>query len=596
MELEWSKKKLLELVKKAYDGEVMLPDFQRNFVWARNNIEELICSLLERMFIGTFLIQRVNPSNVPFKVIPIEGADKINNDFKQKPEIIVLDGQQRLTSLFYALYSPDIPLRNTTNPYAFFIDLQKLSTDNVEDAVFSWSKQWREYKSLLRNAGDYELAALKEERLLPLTFLANESDFWKLWYREFRNLFDEDEAQKIENYLKNIVDYQIYVLSIPLTERPENIAILFERINRTGIKLSIFDLLTARLYKFINLRTEWENAFSEKHWLKQLASNDIKNTKIPYYIIQGIALSKGMSIKARDIIKIDSKTLNKATWKEAVEILENKILSRLFDVSEYGIADPKWLSYPSMISIWLGLFIKAEKGEIDIDINKINKWYWSVIFTERYSGSVETKQTKDFKDLVAWLTDSDKLPEAVIDMKSKLKTMTIDTNYAGSSIYKGVFNLLFRRGAWDFYEKDKIKFSAKDLEDHHIFPRGFLKSKNVRVEWDIVLNRTLILSSTNRKIRGKAPARYIAEMVKIHGGEEEVRRILEKHFIDEEMFEILKSVNESSPPDEIEEKFERFIDLRENLIKSEIQKLVEGDTTATEPSAALSTLPLWSRS
>jgi len=410
---------------------------------------------------------------------------------------------------------------------------------------------------------------------LPLTFLADESNFWKLWYGEFRNLFDEDEAQKIENYLKNIIDYQVHVLSIPLTEKPEDIAILFERINRTGIKLSIFDLLTARLYKFINLRMEWENTFNEKYWLKQIASNDIKNTKIPYYIIQGLALSEGMSIKARDIIKIDSITLNKTTWKKAVEILENKILSRLFDVSEYGIADYRWLSYPSMISIWLGLFIKAERGEIDIDVNKINKWYWSVIFTERYSGSTETKQTKDFKDVVGWLTDANKPPEAVTDMRSKLDIMKIDTKYPGSSIYKGVLNLLFRRGAWDFYEKDKIKFSVKDLEDHHIFPRKFLESKNVKVEKDVVLNRTLILSSTNRKISRKAPAIYIEEMIRIHGSEEEVKRILEKHFINEEMFEILKSVKESSTPDEIKEKFERFITLRENLIKDEIRKLVE---------------------
>ncbi len=575
MELEWSKKKLLELVRKAYHGEVMLPDFQRNFVWARNDIEELICSLLERMFIGTFLIQRVNPADVPFKVIPIEGAHKINGNFTPKPEIIVLDGQQRLTSLFYTLYSPDIPLKNTTNPYAFFIDLQELTIDNIEDAVFSWSKQWREYKSLIDGTGSYRLSELKKEKILPLTFLADESNFWKLWYGEFRNLFDEDEAQKIENYLKNIIDYQVHVLSIPLTEKPEDIAILFERINRTGVKLSIFDLLTARLYKFINLRTEWENAFNEKYWLKQIASNDIKNTKIPYYIIQGLALSEGMSIKARDIIKIDSTTLNKTTWKKAVEILENKILSRLFDVSEYGIADYKWLSYPSMISIWLGLFLKAKKGEIDMDVNKINKWYWGVIFTERYSGSTETKQTKDFKDLVAWLTDSNKLPEAIADMRRKLDIMKIDTKYPGSSIYKGVFNLLFRRGAWDFYEKDKIKFSVKDLEDHHIFPRKFLENKNVKVEKDIVLNRTLILSSTNRKISRKAPATYIEEMVKIHGSEEEVKRILEKHFINEEMFEILKSARESSTPDEIKEKFERFITLRENLIKDEIRRLVK---------------------
>lgn len=310
-------------------------------------------------------------------------------------------------------------------------------------------------------------------------FLAEESNFWKLWYSEFRNLFNENEAQKIENYVKNIIDYQVHVLSIPLTGKPEDIAILFERINRTGIKLSIFDLLTARLYKFINLRTEWENAFNEKYWLKQIASNDIKNTKIPYYIIQGLALSKGMSIKARDIIKIDSTTLNKTNWKSAVIILEDKILKRLFDVSEYGIADNRWLSYPSLISIWLGLFLKAESREIDIDIDKINKWYWCVIFTERYSGSTETKQTKDFKDLVAWLTDSNTPPEVITNLRNRLDIMKIDTKYSGSSIYKGVFNLLFRRGAWDFYEKDKIKFSAKDLEDHHIFPKKFLEIKKM---------------------------------------------------------------------------------------------------------------------
>ncbi len=574
MELEWSKKKLLELVRKTYNGEVMLPDFQRNFVWARNNIEELICSLIERMFIGTFLIQRVNPTDVPFKVIPIDGADKVNKYFDPKPGIIVLDGQQRLSSLFYTLYSPDIPLKNTTNPYAFFIDLQQLSRDNIEDAVFSWSKQWREYKALLDVNRKYDLLEVKKKKILPLTLLANESDFWKFWFGDFRKLFSDNEAQKIENYLGNIINYQVHILSIPLTEKPEDIAILFERINRTGIKLSIFDLLTARLYKFINLRTEWEKAFDEKYWLKQIASNDKKNTKIPYYIIQGLALSKGLSIKARDIIKIDSTTLNKTSWEKAVEILENKVLNRLFDVYEYGIADYRWLSYPSMISIWLGLFIKSDKEEIRIDIDKINKWYWSVIFTERYSGSTETKQTKDFKDLAAWLTDPDKLPGSIADIRSRLNIMKINTKYAGSSIYKGVFNLLFRRGAWDFYKKDKIKFSVKNLEDHHIFPQKFLENKNVKVEKDVVLNRTLILSSTNKKISNKAPSTYIAEIVKIHGSEEKVKEVLERHFIDEEMVEILKSVKETSTADEIKEKFEQFTTLRENLIKKEIKNLV----------------------
>jgi hypothetical protein len=575
--MELDKKRLIELVRKAFEGEVVLPDFQRNFVWARNDIEELISSLLEKMFIGTFLIQRVNFTSIPFKVIPIEGVEKVNRNFSVKPEIIVLDGQQRLTSLFYALYSPNIPLKNTTNPYAFFIDLKKLSQGDIEGAVFSWSKQWREYKSLLNESGKYNLSTLKEKRLLPLTFLADESNFWKLWYGEFINLFEEKSARKIESYLRNVMEYHVHTLSIPPTEKPEEIAILFERINRTGIKLSIFDLLTARLYKFINLRIEWENSFRENYLLKQIAFEDVKNTKIPYYIVQGLALSNDMSIKARDIIKIDSSVLNKSTWKEAVEVLEGKILPRLFDVSEYGIAHYKWLSYPSMLSIWLGLYLKAKKGEINIDITKINKWYWSVIFTERYSGSTETKQIKDFKELIKWLTDSTQTPGAVVEMKNRLPILKLGTRYAGSSIYKGVFNLLFKNGAWDFYEKDKIRFSTKDLEDHHIFPRKFLERKGVKTERDIVLNRTLILSSTNRKISRKAPARYIEEMVRIHGSEEKVKKLLKNHFIDEEMFEILKSVDEITPPEEVKKKFNLFINKREQLIKKKIRKLLESE-------------------
>ncbi len=84
----------------------------------------------------------------------------------------------------------------------FFIDLQELTDDNLEDAVFSWSKRWREYKALVEGNGKYILSKLKQEKILPLTFLAEESNFWKLWYSEFRNLFNENEAQKIENYVK----------------------------------------------------------------------------------------------------------------------------------------------------------------------------------------------------------------------------------------------------------------------------------------------------------------------------------------------------------------------------------------------------------
>jgi len=578
MGLDWSSLNLIDLVKKAYTGEVMLPDFQRNFVWRRGDIEELIVSLLENMFIGTFLLYRVNPDNIPFSVIPIEGAKEVNRNYPQQPMVntLILDGQQRLTSLFYALYSPDIPLKNTSLPYAFFIDLNKLKDGNIEESVFSWSKEWREYKNLRQDNGKFDIEKLKEKKYLPLIMLNNSSKFWRLWYRSFSILFTNEENDKIEKYLRNLLEYSAYSLTIPMTEKPENIVILFERINRTGIKLSIFDLLTARLHKFLNLRQEWETAFKSDHLIREVASNDIKNTKIPHYIIQGIVLSNDKSIKSRDLIKIDSSILNKKVWDKAIDLLKNRILNRLFNISEYGIPSSSWLSYSSMISIWLGIFLKAEKREISIDINKINKWFWSAIFTERYSGSTDTKISKDFKDLVNWLKKDNNVPEVVEEARKSLDNLELSNiKYGGSSIYKGVFNLIFKNGALDFFVRDNIKYSPKDLEDHHIFPKGYLNNKNISLDIkDSILNRTLILKETNRKINKKSPASYLNEMIKEHGSEENVKNLLKLHFIDEKMFSLMKQATDDIEPLKLEKIFKEFIKQREALIKNKIKSLI----------------------
>ncbi len=582
MGLDWSNLNLIDLVKKAYTGEVMLPDFQRNFVWKRSDIEELLVSLLENMFIGTFLLYRVSPDNIPFNVIPIEGAKEVNPNYPQQPRVntLILDGQQRLTSLFYALYSPDIPLKNTSLPYAFFINLEKLKYGNVEESIFSWSKEWREYKNLLiQNDGKFNIEKLKEKRILPLIILNNSSEFWRLWYRNFSTLFTNEENEKIEKYLRNLLEYSAYSLTIPMTERPENIVILFERINRTGIKLSVFDLLTARLHKFLNLRQEWENLFRDSYLIRELASNDIKNTKIPHYIIQGIVLSKDKSIKTKDLIKIDNSILNKEIWDKATIHLKERILNRLFNISEYGIPSSKWLSYPSMISIWISIFFKKDNGELEFNIDKINKWHWSAIFTERYSGSTETKLIKDFKDLCEWLNDDNKIPEVVLEARKSLDNLDLSKiKYSGSSIYKGVFNLIFRNNARDFFENDNINYSINDLEDHHIFPKGYFKKKNIELEdleeINSVLNRTLISSSTNGRINRKAPAQYLDEMIRKYGDEESVKSLLKKHFIDEEMFNLMKQATDDIEPPKLREIFKRFIDKREELIKKKIESLI----------------------
>lgn len=571
MELSQGSKRLIELVKKSYDGEVMLPDFQRNFVWTRQDVEELIKSLLENMFIGTFLIHHVNPNNLPFKTIAIEGVKKVNPSFKENATLLILDGQQRLSSLFYAIYSPNIPLRNVSNPYGFFIDIDELLKDNIDDAVYSYSKEHRYYKYYIKENGEFDIEALIENNLIPLNFLSK--DFTEIWYRDYKSKFTESEAQKIKQYIDNIINYNVLTLDVPLSEKPENIVTLFEKINRTGVKLSIFDLLTARLYKFLNLREEWEKSFEEYVNLQKFSLKNKRDTTIPYYIIQSIALSQGLSIKARDMLKINDTHLNQEIWTVTVKEFD-KLLNRILDINEYGIGNiSKWLPYKPMIITLTSLFKLDNK-----DINKINNWYWSCVFSERYGSSTETKLTKDYKDLKQWFLDDNKIPESVKDARELLDNNVFkltDKRNSGNSAYKGVFNLLFISDARDFYENDKLKFSTDELDDHHIFPKKFLEDKDVDVQYDMVLNRTLITSSTNRKISKKAPATYIEEML-INNSNDElvVKSILEKHFINEEMYEILKEVKEDTSSEKVYELFEKFTSKREQLIKNRISKLI----------------------
>jgi hypothetical protein len=484
--------------------------------------------------------------------------------------------------MFYAIYSPNIPLRYTETPYKFFIDLKKLIKDEIEDSVFSWSSRWREYITYLDENGNLDIQRLLNDNILPLSIFQNKDEYYKIRYGYMKEILNPKDLEKIDEYINNIFDYHVLTLSLDISynEKPEEIAILFERINKTGIRLSTYDLLTARFYKYIKLREEWEKVFEEKPNIKKLASR-VDNTNVPFSFIQALALSYGNSIKSRDLIKIDNSILNKENWNKVVEIVENKVLTTLGQIDEFGIADiNKWLPYNPLITLLTAFYLKL--GHIDNE--KIAAWYWSSVFTERYSGSTEEKMMKDFRDVNIWINDSNFLPEVVEDFLVQLSkdAFTLkNVRRSGSSKYKGVFNLIFKNKAQDFYYPENLAFNK--LEDHHIFPKAFLKSKNVEVEYDTVLNRTLIFDETNRKISNKSPSEYIQEMIEIqmkkgltkNKAEEKIKKILKNHFIDDEMYEILKNTSKNLTSEEIMKNFENFISKREKLIIEKIKELVD---------------------
>lgn len=218
---------------------------------------------------------------------------------------------------------------------------------------------------------------------------------------------------------------------------------------------------------------------------------------------------------------------------------------------------------------------------------KIDTWYWCAIFSEQYSSSTETHIAKDYKEVLEWFTNKDKIPEVVSDFRDKLLLSNFSLKKVrnkGSSIYKGIFNILFKNKPIDFYQHREISYSETDLEDHHIFPKNFLESKNINnEEVNSILNRTLLLNETNKQISNKSPGKYIKEMINgwqqrglsMEAAEEKVKNIFKSHFINEEIFEILKETTEDLESDKIKENFEKFIQKREELLLNEIKKLVK---------------------
>lgn len=168
MEITPDKRKLVGLVEQAFDGQLCLPNFQRDFVWPRDQVADLIRSVLRRYYIGSLLLLRCDPERPPFAPIHLRGAKPTHEE--PRPDLLVLDGQQRLTSLLYALTAPDLTLKDSSQRRWFYVNLDLLLTEpDSDEIVFDRAKK--------------ELDGLDQQKtqfsrhILPCTKLLSPGDF-----------------------------------------------------------------------------------------------------------------------------------------------------------------------------------------------------------------------------------------------------------------------------------------------------------------------------------------------------------------------------------------------------------------------------------
>ena len=569
---------LKELLAEIQSGQMVLPDFQRDFVWEPSATRELIVSIANNYPAGSLL--RVRDAQRAFAPREFEGAPKIDG---RSHTFLVLDGQQRMTSLYQAFFG--------VGEHRYYLNLQKLiDGEDFDEALFyvrtstKWAKRMEAQ------------AEQEKDMVLPLSVLRSGAGGFLTWMTSLTNeattkILQQREAKKIDadeahqrlmanqalqlaltainaKWIMAIDDYKFPVVTLSDKTQPDALCTIFETLNRTGVKLSVFELLTARFWpQNINLRALWDKA-QVNHPI--LADYDLD----PYYLLQAIALAsrKAPSCKRSDVLNMTGADITE-WWDRVVwGMAEGFTILR----DDCKVTRPKWLPYQTMLAPLAAVL--ARKGalktpEAGVHRERIKRWFWCAVYGQAYESSPNTQAAKDVTELDLWLAGGS-LPESVMGVRFDPKSLR-DVTPRQRAIYRGTICLVLGSGtgARDFHTQAIITGKLMDqegIDDHHVFPDNYLKEvKGVTLPRtrDCVLNRTLIDRTTNQIISNRAPSAYLADIRNTDGFPFDV--VIGSHSL---------PVGENSPL--LSDYFDAFLDWRQERLWQEIRRV----TGMTEPS------------
>jgi len=579
-------KSILEFIDEIKKGDYVIPHLQRDFEWKPNMVADLFKSILQDYYAGTVLLWALSDKERELEMWdPLWGAEKI-----QKPTKAILDGQQRLSSVFYALCDPKKLFPNRTTFYYFYINLDETFAGNEDKSItYFYQKKYKDIDALKK-----EKKKLIEQGLFSLCLLSDKNFLRSQEYQDWISEYVEKKkgegkldtnitALTVSEKIKSILTYCFLTETLEKKELKE-ICTIFANINSKGLRLSIFDLMNAFLYPHgVKIRKEWEKLDNEK--LKEIDSNmKVYLLKLMSLVKQKYCSSRylynlipGQKIKDREgkeRVLIKEPTEFMGLWRDAVKYLE-KARKRIMNSGQddFGAIKNIFIPNTTLIPVLGALelhydFALKDKVQEEEFYKKIKKWYWCAVLSRDYSGSSDSVMAKDFSDMQNWLLNDSQIPERVKKITSSFIDESIDflkIKNTNNSQYSAILNLLALNLAKDFYTGRPVNsgdFSLDKIHDHHIFPKKCkLQINSDKV--DSILNRTLLYDETNEDISNKKPSEYYEIMLKKLGSVEKVKEVMESHLIFPKALEFFKN-----------DDFQNFIREREKTFKLELKKII----------------------
>jgi hypothetical protein len=506
---------------KAHAGTVVLPDFQRDFVWKPHDVIKLLSSLLNGYPIGGLLFME-NSGAYGFRVL--DGVPEARTPAGDSPDtVLVLDGQQRLTSCYRVFYGTLAKDHKHSGRYYFdfvrFVDNPNISGSELEDLLI--------YKT--PKEVDKELADPAKEMaagLFPLdvVFASPRGFDYSKWLSQyvfskskgveaaFATLSDL-QARFTRNFIERITSYQVHFESIKKDTSSDVICTVFETINSTGKRLTVFDLLVARCYpRGIRLRDMLDGAVARP----AIHAFDEDGEKLVSMALPRIISlwTKGTSKRA-DVLELSPDDIERH-WSNSVAAFERALE---YLRQRYGCRGLRFVPLVDIIPPMAIIVSSPKFTASPADLEKLDKWYWRCVFGQYFVSSTETKIGRTIREWLGdrkekgWMEDAALEPESVRDFRYQ-RSLLDGVGRTDNAIYRGVLSALLARELLDFgKERQRLDQAAWHIiEDHHIYPKRFLEPYGIKGERvNTIANRTPLLEATNLKITNQAPHVYLAD-------------------------------------------------------------------------------------
>ena len=548
---------LKSLLDDAGNGKIQLPDFQRGWVWDDDRIRGLLASISRGFPVGAIMTLQAG-GDIRLKSRMIEGAE---DNATVEADAFLLDGQQRLTSLYQSLVheGPVVTHDNRGRRIKrwYYVDMLAAMDPTVdrEEAIISVPEDRRETRDFGREVvrdlssreQEFQQHMMPTEQLLEgMGWLLEYNGYWMGKEHPAGNLGTFLPAYQ-QLVLSAFTDYLLPVISLDKETPKEAVCTVFEKVNTGGVTLSMFELVTASFAaqdEDFSLRDDWDARRSRMHRaygvLKGVGGNQFLQaiTLLATQERRREAVSAGqpqnripaVNCRKNDILNLD--VADYYHWADRVEagfVSAAKFLYTQSIFSGYNVPYATQLVPMATLFVELGAALEPANAR-----DQLERWFWSGIFGEAYGGAVETQYALDLTQVAGWIRDG--AEPALVTESSFNPARLLSLRTRNSAAYKGLYALQMKSGAADWRTAGPLAIDdwlQENIDIHHIFPVAWCSNPDHPVPphlYNSIINKTPIDALTNKIIGGRAPSDYLARLER-DIAPERLATVLESHWI-----------------------------------------------------------------